>query len=509
MKNHASGDPPAKDMGRRIAAGMAWTVGFRLIDRMLGLISTVVLARLLLPADFGLVGMATAVLAMIEVFRGLGFEAALIRNSEATRTDFDTAWTLNVLLGLLCALAMIAAAAPAARFFNEPQVQYLIYVLAAVPVLNGLTNVGIVEFRKNLDFKQDFELQFARRMLAVIITVSLAFSLRNYWALPIGMVIGWTIGLVLSYLWHPYRPRFSLASRSGILGFSGWIFLNNLLMFLRLKGASFVVGRYAGAPALGVFEAAYDISNLPTSALVVPINRALFPGYVQLRSNPDTLRHGVLQVIAGVALLAVAAGIGIACLAEPIVIAAMGLRWADAIEPIQLLALFGVTIALQVNLQSVYNALGKPVLQVWISVLTVAILLPLLVYLVKSDGVVGAARAYVIVGVLTLPINYFICFRLIGLRWRDVLKVLWRPVASAALMATVLVLTMQALPSSSNGSIQSLLNLLLLIPLGAVVYIGSVAALWLAAGRPEGAEAFFLRRARQALARKAKSDTNS
>jgi PST family polysaccharide transporter len=285
-----------------------------------------------------------------------------------------------------------------------------------------------------------------------------------------------------------------------IIGFSGWIFLNNFLMFLRLRGASFVVGRFAGPSSLGVFELAYEISNLPTSALVMPINRALFPGYVQLREKPAEFRNGVIQVIGGVALLAIAAGVGIANIAPLIVEAFLGPKWHAATAPIQLLALFGVSIALQVNMQSVYNALGRPNLQASITAATVLLLLPLMIWLVLRDGVRGAATAYLITGVVMLPVNYAFCVRLVGFGWGSLVGVLWRPILAAAAMSWVLQMSIFS-DVTGGGAIHAFGALIVASSVGLVVYCAVVAALWWVSGKPEGAESFMLRFAKRIAAR--------
>jgi lipopolysaccharide exporter len=477
---------------------MAWTVSFRFVDRFLGLLSTIVLARLLVPQDFGLVAMATAVLAMVEVFRGLGFEAALIRKRDASEAEFNTAWTLNVLLGVGTGLLMLALAAPMARFFREPRVEDIIYLLALVPVLEGVVNIGVVAFRKDLDFRKDFQLMALRRLLAVTATVSLALLWRSYWALPVGNVIGWAIGVVLSYRMHPYRPSFTLSAGRSILGFSAWIFLNNMLMFLRMRGASLAIGRIGGAGPLGIFEIAYQISNLPTSALVVPLNRALFPGYVQLREDMAKFRYGVLQVIAGMALVAIPAGVAIASTAHLIVEAFLGPKWLAAIPAVQMLALFGVSIALQTNIQSVYNALGKPSLQALITGLTLLVLLPLLVWWVRLDGVDGAARAYLLTGVLMLPVNYAICFRLVQIRWLSVLSVLWRPIVASSLMALTIFWLFPP-GEVGAGSLSAFGRFLLAGGTGALVYLTVLLVLWWGGGKPDGGESVLLRHAGRAL----------
>ena len=137
-----------------MASGAAWMILVRLLDRSIGLVSTLILARLLVPADFGLVAMATAIGALLDILGGFSFDMALIQNPGAKRSHYDTVWTFNVLFGAFCAVAFIAIAAPAARFYNEGKLENVMYVLAIGYLLNGFSNIGTVDFRKELEFER-------------------------------------------------------------------------------------------------------------------------------------------------------------------------------------------------------------------------------------------------------------------------------------------------------------------------------------------------------------------
>src|SRR5438105_1654780 len=140
----------AGSFGSKIAAGAAWMVGFKLLDRLIGVLSIVILARLLVPADFGLVALATAVVAMIELLSAFNFDAALIQSQHAVRTHYDTAWTLNIALGTICALLVAVAAFLAASFYEDPRLGPVMLWLALATWIRGLENVGVIDFRKEL-----------------------------------------------------------------------------------------------------------------------------------------------------------------------------------------------------------------------------------------------------------------------------------------------------------------------------------------------------------------------
>src|SRR5688572_20549067 len=194
-------------VARKMAAGIAWMSLMRICIKGLGLINTVILARLLVPADFGLVAMAMAIIALLELFGAFNFDVALIQRQDAGRGFYDTAWTLNIALGLAVAIVLSLIALPAADFYNEPRLSAVTYALAIGIFAAGFENIGVVAFRKDLDFRKEFVLRIVQKVCAVFITLPLAFTLRSYWALVIGQVSASFLSVLISYHVHPYRPR--------------------------------------------------------------------------------------------------------------------------------------------------------------------------------------------------------------------------------------------------------------------------------------------------------------
>src|SRR5262245_42321683 len=134
-------------MGKRMAKGATWMVLFTVLQRCIGLVSTIILARLLIPADFGLVAMGMSIFGALEVISTFSFDVALIQNQEAARRHYDTAWTFNLVFGLVNAMVLVVLAIPASNFFAEPRVQWVMYALALCALISGFDNIGIVAFQ--------------------------------------------------------------------------------------------------------------------------------------------------------------------------------------------------------------------------------------------------------------------------------------------------------------------------------------------------------------------------
>lgn len=483
-----------QNLGQRVATGATWMIALKIVERGLGLISTVVLARLLLPADFGLVALAMAVIAVLELIGSFSFDMALIQNQKAERQHYDTAWTFNVIFGVASAALLVLLAAPAASFYSEPRLAPVMYVLALAVVVQGFENIGLVAFRKDLELHKEFRFMLLKKLAGFSVTLSLAFIWRNHWALVGGMVVSRFVGVALSYWVHAYRPRFSLMARHDLFHFSKWMFISNILYFLNHRSADFIVGKMVGTHGLGVFTISYELSNLPTTELAAPINRAVFPGYAKLAQDRAHLREAFCKVIGVLALFALPAGLGIAVLADPIVRVVLGPNWLEAIPLVQLLAIYGSIMVLNTNTGFVYLALGKPGLMTAWSAANAVILLIFLVLGTLYFGLIGAAWAFVLTQALLVPCNYFVLMRHIELPVRRMAALLWRPLIGALLLVPLLSLVQIVWPSPQLVW-EGIFRLLLLVALGAVSY-GAVAwGLWRLSGKPAGGEQYLVQRA--------------
>jgi len=482
-------------LGSKIAKGAVWMVLFKLTERSLGLISTVILARLLVPADFGIVAMATAIIGAVELFTAFSFDAALIQNPDATRKHYDTAWTFNVLFGTGAAIVLVALAPLAGRYYGEPRVPAVLYCLAVSTLVQGLENIGVVAFRKELQFRREFQYRVLRKLAGFVVVLPAAFLLRNHWALVAGMLATAVGSVALSYVVQPYRPRFSLAAGGQLIRFSRWLLANNLLQFLRDKGPDLLIGRVAGSVRLGAFVIAREISNMPTSELIAPINRAIFPGFARQAGNLELLRRTFLDALSIIWMLALPAGVGIAVTADLLVRVVLGPNWLEAIPLIRVLAVYGAVMIVHGNVGYVYIALGRPRILTATSGVFVCSLALLLFVLVPRFSVQGAAWSFLCASLLQLPVTYVTLVRVLQLRVSQFWVAVWRPVAATLVLggSVQFVSTSIEVPPRQGPEVVALV---LLAGLGCAIYVLTLYGLWGAAGRPAGAERVCLDRAR-------------
>lgn len=485
-------------MRAEMARGAAWMVAFRLFDRSIGIISTAVLARLLVPADFGLVAMAMSVIALIELATAFSFEVALIQKADPRREHYDTAWTLNILMALAGSLVTAALAFAAARWYGDPRLVPVMLCIAAGWLCSGFENPGTANFRRRMDFSTEFRFMASKRVITFVVTMIAAFTLRSYWALVIGMVTGRVVGVALSFAMEPFRPRPSLECTRELMSFSGWLLANNIVGVALSRLPHFVVGRLHGAQALGAYTVGSEIAQLAHTELVAPINRAMFPGYARLVDDRPAFRRVCVDATGAILLVVLPASVAVAVFAQPIVRILLGEQWSAAVPLIQILAFAGAVTAVTSNNGAAYIALGRPRLLTLILATRLVVFVAAAFAFAAGSDLVAIAYAELAAALASLFVSLPLLLRVVEIRAQDYLACLWKPaVASAAAGAAVEFLT-----ASGPGPISILtaaLRLAVGLPAGAAVYLFVLWALWRLTGRPETVEAALGRRALAAL----------
>lgn len=466
-----------QSLDRRMAKGAVWTISTRIGVRLLGIVSMVVLARLLVPDDFGLVGLANMVVGILAVLTALGFDVVLIQNQQAERAHYDTVWTLTVIRNAAIAVFVVVFAPAVAAFFEEPRLAEVLYWLALGTLIAGFGSVATVNFRKDLTFHKDFIFMVGAKLGMVMVSLPLAFLWRDYRALIAGTLAATVVSLLLGYAMAPYRPRFTLQRWREIMDFSKWLLLNNVIGFVYRSGDGLVIGKMIGTQALGLYSMANEIASLASAELLAPIRRALLPGYSKISDDPDALAKSFTNVFALALLFVAPMAAGIGLVADPLVRLALGDKWLEAIPLIQVLAVHGLISVLMAGSGPIYLAVGKPHLRTLVTTAGLVCLLPALYLGISQAGIVGAAWAVVVARGATVTVDLVMILRLLRLPpWR-LLQVAWRSLLGVAVMAAVVIEVLALWPAP-----EAIGELFLLLgtasAAGALTYLASHLLLW-------------------------------
>jgi lipopolysaccharide exporter len=481
-------------LATRTARGAGWVVCWRFATRLLGTISTLLLVRLLLPGDFGLVALGTTFSQALDGLAEIGVGNALIREPSIDRTMYDTGFTLALIRGIASSVLIAACAGPVARFFGDPRLAGVLLALAVATLISAVENIGVIDFQRDLAFDREFSLLLAPRILGIVACVTTAYVWRSYWALVVGILTTRLARLICTYLMHDYRPRLSLRALPRLVGFSFWSWMLAWVSLIRDRIDNFVIGRLLGAADVGLYSIAWDVGFITSTELVAPICRALFPGLTHVRNRGSDIADAYFRAISATLVVTLPAGIGIALVADPLIRLAVGERWIAAIPLVQIFAIVGIFRVVTYIGSTLLTVFG--ILQVQFSITTSMLLvrLALLVVLIDRFGLVGVGFAVAIVAIVEEICYLFVTFRRFGLRPTDLFRNNWRTALATGLMASAVVFLKRTL-----GMDATFLHLFGQIAAGAVVYTAALLAAWLAAGRPRGAESVILNVIREAI----------
>ena len=484
MRSTSTADPVTEASVRpHIVRGSIWMIAMRWAIRSIGIVSTIIQARLLTPTDFGVVTMAMLFVGIVEVLGQTGQQAALIRHPDPEREHFDTAWTIQVLSGLVLGVAVFVGAEFAGGYFGDSRTVPLIQVLSLRVFIGGFENIGTVLFRKELDFAMEFRFGVYQKLLAFVTTLGLAFYLRNYWALVGGILGGQILTIGISYLLHPYRPRICFARMKELWHFSFWSWVMTIGGFIYNRIDQYVISAFGSSGLMGLYQLSTELAKMPSDELVRPLARALLPAYSKLNQNVNELKKSYLNVLSAVVLISISSGVGIALVADDLVLVLLGEQWTDAAYFVVWLALASAITACSHSvflILSTMNRQRRAAVQAWWRLL---LMLPILGISVKIYGVRGIAPAY-LVGVILLAPTYFLMLRPIFVVTISELYALsWRPLAAAAVMA----ITFLVIPGTAWAELP-VVRLMIKVAAGAATFSTMLVLLWWISKKPSGIE---------------------
>jgi lipopolysaccharide exporter len=467
----------------RFVEGTLWMVALRWAIRGVGLLSTLVLARLLTPEDFGIVAMGSLVTGLLVAFTDMGTWQLLLRTKNPDRSAYDTAWTIMLLQSLMLAAAVFFAAHPASLYFKEPRLEAVMQVSAFGGVFIGLNNIGLVMFRRDLNFRMDFLTGLLTKVFSVVPTLVLVLIYRSYWALVVGTLVGAACETVLSYVVHPYRPRLTLARWREFASYSIWTTPAHVASYLNKKADVFIVGYLGSTAQMGTYNVASELAHMATAELAQPLMRSVYPNFAKLKDNLAELTDAFVKVQQTVMLLAFAFGFGTAAVANDAVHLLLGSQWTHAVPIVRWLAVFGAfAVTLHTMTGHILIVIHRESLMfklTWLRLIAFSAAVALAGYYGEAIDVARAALAST--ALLTLGCMLLMP-RILPLSVGDLLRPLVRTVVVAAAMYGAVVLLHPAwLPLRA-------VRLAVDAAVGGAVFSGLTAALWVARGKPDGIE---------------------
>ncbi|MFV0276145.1 MAG: oligosaccharide flippase family protein, partial [Parahaliea sp.] len=421
----------------RIVSGTIWMFAMRWAMQLIGFVSTIILARLIAPQDFGLIAMAMIVVALLDTLSSTSVDLAIIRERDPDKKLYNAGWTLQLFQNTLVALAMVALAPLAVDYFDEPRIRHILYLLAVSQLVAGSKNIGILDFRKELDFDREFRFSVYVKLSGFLATVGLAFIFRDYRAILFGTILKSASECFLSYAMNAYRPRLAIAGMGRIWSFSQWLLVSAVIGVINGKASQFVIGGSLGATVLGLYYVALDFGTLFINEIVMPLRRALFPNLSLLLYDPVSFNRHALAVIGVVAIACMPIGVGLHLVAGEMVVLLLGSQWLEAAPLLRWTAFLGIVFGFGLALNLILMVQKKVHLTVLRRALECAILLPALYWVSHRGGdAIDIAAASLMVSLSLGPLTVWVVAWVLRIPVVHIFLLLWRPrVAGLALFA--------------------------------------------------------------------------
>ncbi|EMP55568.1 polysaccharide biosynthesis protein [Marinobacter santoriniensis NKSG1] len=386
-------------------------LGIQVIQRGLGLISTLILARLLAPADFGVIALITIGLQFSELLVETGNQQYIIQKEAVGPEDLNTAWTLDILSKGFIAVMIIVSAPALSGFFETPELLLALPVAALALPIRALKTPGIMMLARDINYRSVFRLSIVQKCVSFIVVISFAFIRGDYWAIVIGNLAGAIVFAVGSYRIHSFRPNWSLRHLRTQWQFSQWLLLRGIVGFTRSQVDTLMVSKVFGTAQLGGYNLVREVSLLPALSAFIPMCEPLLAAVSQVRSSREVLAYRVRLASALLISLLIPFTVYIMSYPNLIVEVLLGPQWRDYADLLQPFGLFFFTFTLFALLSDTVIALGR-VKALFVFDVVSTIIIAALLYHFGTTGLGSMAwtRGWLAVGTtaaLLLLINYW------------------------------------------------------------------------------------------------------
>lgn len=457
-------------MNRRAAVGALWTQGAFLLGKLIVFATTVILARLLAPEDFGLVAMGLVVLAFLDAAADLGSGAAIVWRPDQPERTAAVSMSVALAGSVVVTLATFFAAPGIAAAFNEPRAADIVRVLSVAFLLAAPASVFSNLLLRRLEYRRRVIPDIAKTIAKGAVSITLAVLGFGVWSLVLGHLAGLAVGLVVVWRLAGWRPRLSLdrGVAREVLRFGIQITLLSLLGAAIKNFDQLIVGARLGAAALGIYVVAFSIIEQVVMSICWAANQALFPLFSARQGDPDAVRSTARDSLGIVAALTFPAAGGLLVVAGPFVELFFGEKWRPAVPVMQALAVYALVYSASFNLGDVYKGTGRPEILTRIALVNLAVSIPVLLF-AATWGIFGVAIGQIVVALAITAVNWFVAWRVIGLTPGMLYEALKGPSLALLVMLVACALADLLLPFQS-----AVVRLAVLVLVGVVAYLVSL-----------------------------------
>lgn len=386
--------------------GISWMGGLRVFTRLLALIKIAILARILIPAQFGIYGIATLVLGFLEMLTETGINVFLVQQREKIDEYINSAWVVSIIRGFIIGILIFVFAPFIASYFKNQNADYILYLVSVVPIIRGFINPSCIKYQKNLEFNKQFKYDSVIFFVDAIFAIGLGVITKSENSFVWAMLASTILEVILSFVYFKPTPKFIFEKEKTmeVINRGKWITGAGIANYLFQNIDDIVVGRVMGTASLGIYQQAYKISTLPVSEVGEVFNKVTFPIYVNLKNDRFRLRNAFLKTLIIICMLVIPFGYIVFKFPVEIIRFVLGETWISAAPVLQILAIYGMLKAISNSFFSLFLGIDKQEVVTYITLFSTVCLVAILYPLVKIFGILGAGYATIIATLLTIPI---------------------------------------------------------------------------------------------------------
>lgn len=459
---------PGRGIARKTAWGFIWNFSAYFLGKLVVLITTSILARILAKSDFGLVAVAVVAINYLSVLKDLGLGVALIQRRGDVKEAANTVFTLNLFIGVFLFAVVIPLAPLVAAYFREPEVVPVLRWMGVSFIINALGSVHTNWLVRDLDYRRKLVPELGGALLKGVFSIGMAYLGYGVWSLVFGQIAGAVASVILVWIVLPWRPRLTIDRKvaGSFMKFGTSVTLVDVITQITDNLDYIIVGRMFGLVPLSIYTIAYRLPEMLLIGNLWVMGGVVFPAFSSIQDRPEELRRGFLASVRLVELLAVPVCLGLLIAAEPIVRVVFGDQWLEAIPVLRVLAVYAWVYSLGYHVGGFYKAIGRPDILLKLSILTLVIIIPSLL-IGAQFGIIGVAIGHLVAVLIRRVISLGLATRLVNVSLMQIFRELKPALLGALVMAPVVLLV-----SYLTADFNPFLQLALIVPAGAISYLG-------------------------------------
>ena len=468
MNSSLSDEYNNREIAQKTAWGVIWNFSAYFLGKIVVLITTSILARLLAKNDFGLVAVAVVAINYLSVLKDLGLGVALIQRKGDVKEAANTVFTINLFIGLVLSLLIIPLAPFIAAYFRDPQVIPVLRWMGLSFIINALGSVHTNWLVRDLDYRRKLVPELGGALIKGAISIGMAYLGYGVWSLVFGQIAGAVASVVLVWIILPWRPRLTLDRNvaGSLMKFGASVTMIDIITQITDNLDYVIVGRIFGLVPLSIYTLAYRLPEMLLIGNLWVMGGVVFPAFSNIQDQPGVLRQGFLASVRFVELIAVPISLGLLIAADPIVRVVFGDQWLEAIPVLRVLAIYAWVYSLGYHVGGFYKAIGRPDILLRLSLLTLVIIIPSLLIGARF-GILGVAAGHLVAVLIRRVISLWLATRFVNVSIMDIFGELRSSLLAALVMGPVILAV-----SYLTANLSPFLQLTFIVVSGAISYLG-------------------------------------